>query len=98
VIHSLRREEISLDGQSSTLWARVQRVKFNYWLSAPVDDALERVGSGQGQRPWSLFSYKNGVFNHILTITAKSARILGFNKRISKEFNDSYSLKTRIRL
>jgi hypothetical protein len=32
--------------------------------------------------------------NHIEAITAKSARMLGFIKRILKEFQDYYALKT----
>jgi hypothetical protein len=32
--------------------------------------------------------------DHIVSIVSKLARILGFIKRISREFNDSYTYKT----
>jgi hypothetical protein len=37
---------------------------------------------------------KMTFLSHFEAITAKSARILGFNQRISKEFQDYYALKT----
>ena len=41
-----------------------------------------------------LMDRKLTFVSHIETITAKSARMLGFIKRISREFQDYYALKT----
>jgi hypothetical protein len=41
-----------------------------------------------------LFDSRMTFVNHIESIVSKSARMLGFIKRISREFNDPYSYKT----
>jgi hypothetical protein len=68
-------------------------------IKNPIEDVF-RIGDHEFERfeeIEDLGAYLDSrimVLNHIKTIIAKSAKMLGFIKRILKEFKYSYTLKT----